>query len=354
MKKLPEIEVCAVGTWPGSGGKVKVTDKILQELADSYDPKLHQAPAVLGHPKTDAPALGWFAGFKKVGDKLIGVPRKLKDKLVKAIKAESYKYVSLSFYHPNTPGNPKPGSYYVKHVGWLGAMPPAVKGMKEYALAEGGAEPTEIYLAADEAELAWSIKTTRSIFSKLRDFLIDKYDKETADEIIPEWRLDSLIENAQRIENTPSKFSEDDMTDDIETIKAEAARLHAELEQMRNAAALSEAAAKIEAIADERNIPEAVKEAAITVLEAATGTAELSEGQTMAGLIEGLLKTIPVIELGEKAKKKTVKRKPLDIKLPAGYELSEAEAERLQKAQELAEAEGIDLGAALYKIESED
>jgi len=40
-----------------------------------------------------------------------------------------YKKISASFYSPNYPFNPAPGSYYLKHVGFLGAVPPAVKGL---------------------------------------------------------------------------------------------------------------------------------------------------------------------------------------------------------------------------------
>ncbi len=46
------------------------------------------------------------------------------------VKAGRFKSRSASFYHPDNPNNPKPGVYYLRHVGFLGAQPPAVKGLK--------------------------------------------------------------------------------------------------------------------------------------------------------------------------------------------------------------------------------
>jgi hypothetical protein len=37
--------------------------------------------------------------------------------------------VSASFFSPGQEGNPEPSAYYLKHVGFLGAMAPAVKGL---------------------------------------------------------------------------------------------------------------------------------------------------------------------------------------------------------------------------------
>jgi hypothetical protein len=47
---------------------------------------------------------------------------------------------SSSFYHPKDPANPVPGVWYLRHVAWLGAQPPAVKGLKDVAFSEGGFE----------------------------------------------------------------------------------------------------------------------------------------------------------------------------------------------------------------------
>ena len=340
---MKEIEVCKVGKWPGQGGEVEVTKTMLEELAASYDPDTHQAPAVLGHPKTDEPALGWFEKFKLVGDKLVAIPRKISKELKNAIDEEKYKYVSLSFYHPTTPGNPKPGKYYVKHVGFLGAVPPAVKGLT--ALAED--EPDAVYLSV-ENDLAWSIKSTRSIFSKIRDFVIEKFGKEVADEVIPEWRLDSLFEIAER------QFKTDEVNmsekDKLEQLQKERDKLAAALAEQQAAVALNEATARIEAAIDAGKITPAAKDAAIDVYKAAIAPAELSEGESLIDKINALIDALPAIDMSEKTREVTEPKAPVGVTLPAGYEIDAETAEHLRAAQELAEKEGISVEAAFYKL----
>ena len=53
--------------------------------------------------------------------------------------------VSASFYKPDYPKNPKPGVYYLRHVGFLGAHPPALPGLKpiEFAAADEGCVTVE-------------------------------------------------------------------------------------------------------------------------------------------------------------------------------------------------------------------
>ncbi|MGN6866723.1 2-oxoacid:acceptor oxidoreductase, partial [Neisseria sp. P0020.S003] len=45
------------------------------------------------------------------------------------VKDGRYKKVSASFYPPDSPSNPKPCSWYLRRVVFLGAQPPAVKGL---------------------------------------------------------------------------------------------------------------------------------------------------------------------------------------------------------------------------------
>ena len=58
------------------------------------------------------------------------------------VRAGRFKKVSASFYTPDSPHNPVPGVYYLRHVGFLGAQPPAVKGLAPVPVnfAEGDTE----------------------------------------------------------------------------------------------------------------------------------------------------------------------------------------------------------------------
>ena len=128
MKKLFEIFKSGTRT-DNNGRKVTITDADVAQAAAAYDPKLHEAPLVIGHPKTDAPAYGWVGSLQADGGVLSADFAQMDDDFVSLVQSGRYKKVSASFYPPDSPSNPKPGSWYLRHVGFLGAPPPAVKGL---------------------------------------------------------------------------------------------------------------------------------------------------------------------------------------------------------------------------------
>lgn len=133
-----------------SGQAVEFSEADLAAIAAAYDPAVHEAPLVAGHPKTDDPAMGWVSGLKCVGPRLEADFRQTDPAFAEAVKAGRYKHVSAAFYAPNSPNNPKPGGYYLRHVGILGAVPPAVKGLGSLNFAEDDT----VFLAFGEEEAA--------------------------------------------------------------------------------------------------------------------------------------------------------------------------------------------------------
>jgi len=128
------------------GRPLAFSEADLAAIAAAYDPTAHEAPVVIGHPKTDDPAMGWVSGLRQVGTLLQAEFRQLDPAFAEAVGAGRYRHVSAAFYAPDSPRNPKPGGYYLRHVGVLGAMPPAVKGLGPLAFAEDDT----VYLAFGE------------------------------------------------------------------------------------------------------------------------------------------------------------------------------------------------------------
>ncbi len=131
-----EMEIFAAGAQTDSAGRSRFwTDDDLEEIAGAYDPTSHEAPAVLGHPSHDDPALGWVESLVRKGDRLVArlTPTKALRELV---RNGLFKKRSAAFYHPRDPRNPKPGRWYLRHVGFLGAQPPAIKGLPDVAFYE--------------------------------------------------------------------------------------------------------------------------------------------------------------------------------------------------------------------------
>lgn len=127
------------------GTTLNFTQSDLTATVAAYNPTLHEAPLVIGHPQHDAPAAGWVKTLTATPEGLIAEPQQIDPTFAEQLAAGSYKKVSASFYHPTAPNNPVPGVYYLRHVGFLGAQPPAVKGLRAIELAE--AEPGVIHFS---------------------------------------------------------------------------------------------------------------------------------------------------------------------------------------------------------------
>ncbi|UYZ84291.1 peptidase [Entomomonas sp. E2T0] len=119
-----------------SGEEINVTPEILQEIATTYNPTLHEAPLVCGHPKDNSPAYGWAESLTVKDGLLYATPKQVNQDFAESVAQGAWKKRSASIYLPNTPGNPTPGKHYLRHIGFLGAQPPAIKGMPDINFSE--------------------------------------------------------------------------------------------------------------------------------------------------------------------------------------------------------------------------
>lgn len=140
------IEIFRAGVHVDSlGTRRSFSQADLQATADAYSPARHEAPLTLGHPLNDRPAYGWVSGLEAAADgRLLMRARQLDPAFAESVKAGRYKKRSASFYAPGDPVNPAPGTWYLRHVAWLGAQPPAVKGLADVEF--GAPEPAVTFL----------------------------------------------------------------------------------------------------------------------------------------------------------------------------------------------------------------
>lgn len=191
------------------------------DLAESYDPSVSEAPAVIGHPKLTAPAYGWAKRFQ-IKDGLVYVELdQVNPEFAEAFNSGAYKKRSLSIYLPESPGNPKPGHYYARHIGFLGAAAPAIKGLPDVSFADSDGEQGAIEFAMpfDEDFLL--------MFSNLREYLIEKDGIEKADQLLPKWQLEYLAEQVvqNRKENEMPQPNNIDFVEQQAAIEAKNAEL---------------------------------------------------------------------------------------------------------------------------------
>jgi len=194
---LQPIEIFRPGRHtPMKGAALAFSAADLVQACRVYDPALHRAPLVVGHPKTDDLAYGNVAAlsYSEAAQRVIAQPADVEPEFAEMVRDGRLLAVSASWYAPDSPSNPVPGSYYLRHVGFLGAQPPAIKGLKRPAVA----------FAEDEVGVLefgdWADEQVASLFGRLRDWLISSLGLEKADQVLPSYAIDSLKREAM----TPS------------------------------------------------------------------------------------------------------------------------------------------------------
>jgi len=113
------------------------SEKDLQQVVETYDPSIHEAPLVIGHAgdNDSLPAYGWIQGFSKQGGNLYANVA-FTDTAKDLVKDGHYRKVSISFYSPDSAINPHKGKWSARHLALLGASPPAVKGLEPFSFSE--------------------------------------------------------------------------------------------------------------------------------------------------------------------------------------------------------------------------
>jgi hypothetical protein len=138
------IEIFRAGDYRPQG-KINITRQDLERVVRNYDPDFHEAPVCVGHPKTDAPAFGWIERLALDGDTLLAKEKQVDPAFDEARKTGRYKKRSAAFY---LDADGKVGG--LRHVGWLGAQPPEVKGLKNLNFDDAGREFVELAFGEEE------------------------------------------------------------------------------------------------------------------------------------------------------------------------------------------------------------
>jgi hypothetical protein len=204
---LKPIQIFRTGTHTAMNGLTATFGEAdLAGCAAAYDPARHEAPIVVGHPAADAPAYGWVRSLKAEGGALYAEPHQVDPAFQEMVTAGRFKKVSAAFYLPDAPANPAPGKMYLRHVGFLGAQAPAVKGLKavEFAAGEEGVVTVE-FGEVRTWPLKDALRIGRSLFQGLRDHLIETMGKDKADQVLP---AESIADMTSLIENVPAPAPE--------------------------------------------------------------------------------------------------------------------------------------------------
>lgn len=205
------VEVFKAGTHTDSTGKQQTfTQADLDQMVVNHE--LGAAPAVLGHPKNDAPAYAWVGEYKRDGDTLFAKFKDINPAFENGVKTGAYRNRSVSVYPDKKCG------WRVRHVGWLGAVPPAIDGLA--ACSFSAADDDCFEFAAPGYSLVWGLESAAKLLRRLRDRMIEKDGLEAADTTLPQWEIDSMTEaattaRAQFNDDKPTLFNQPTGEDDM-------------------------------------------------------------------------------------------------------------------------------------------
>jgi hypothetical protein len=191
MKTNKPIQIFKPGKHTAmSGAALSFSETDLSATAAAYDPAKHEAPLVCGHPKHDDPAYGWVGALSFSDGALEANPTQVDAAFAEMVDKGSFKKISASFYAPDSPSNPVPGVYYLRHVGFLGAMPPSVKGLRNPSFAD--AEQGIVEFAE------WDDVDNAGLWRSMRDWILGKFGQADADTAVPGYTVKNLEQSAQK------------------------------------------------------------------------------------------------------------------------------------------------------------
>lgn len=309
-----------------------ITRADLEATISAYDPALHDAPAVIGHPEQTAPAYGWVRGLKMDGDVLSADFADVDPEFKEMVNKRRFPKVSASFYPPDDPRNPKPGVWYLRHVGFLGAAAPIVKGLAPANFSEDEAVVT---FTADFAE------DPAGDTNPSTDESDPKTDEQEAQ--VSKEELDAAKAEAEK-----EKARADAAEARIKEIEAAQAKAVVDADHQAHADFA-------EQLAKDGKLPPAHKALVTQVLDFISHpesiTADFAEGdksQPLSTALKGMLSALPAANFAEMATKDAVEQTAATI--PAEFAEADPEAISLhQRATAIAASENISYESAVRR-----
>ena len=166
--KVFEKAIIRAGVFNDNAGKPHTFTKgDLAALVENYNAaaadEANLAPAVIGHPETNAPAYGWVKQLKMVGDTVVALIAPTVKEFADAVRNKIYPKVSVSVFRAAATSNPTPGQLTLRHVGFLGGAAPAVPGLPLASFGDDNAAVPVFEFADGEMELGEEFAKARAM-----------------------------------------------------------------------------------------------------------------------------------------------------------------------------------------------
>ena len=189
------IQIFASGVHKGR----TYTDQQIQEIAETYDRKRHEAPFLINHDET-MPNQGLVKAVIALGGKLFAIPHKVVTEFAESVNSGRQPKISVRLYHPDDDANPVKGKWGLRHVSSI--QVPAVKGMEDPTFSESSEDSLKFCFSEPADTKFVSSKSLEfmdcddlvnaQLWAKMRDWMISKFSLEVADAVIPAESIDML------------------------------------------------------------------------------------------------------------------------------------------------------------------
>lgn len=252
-----------------SGNTREWTTKDADKIVSSYAAREADAPVVIGHPRDNSPAYGWILDLKRDGEKLLAKVKPTSKEFVGWLRKGLYRHVSMSV-RPNLT---------LRHVGFLGAAPPAVKGLKMPEFADEEFTEIEIEVPGTQAKEDTQVTVTEKEFTELQ-----KNNEE-------------LTKDKEKLEQAFKELKEktDKLESDFQSTEEEKAAARKELKKLRLNARKNQFSQFLNEEIAWGALSEDQKNTALRILQALSGEEFAEEGEEPeeVGLFKEFLKVIP-------------------------------------------------------------
>lgn len=260
----------------------------VKQIAESYSEAQYSAPWVLGHcPKTGDPAAGWIRNVEYEEKNGVGQLYAVSDFNglgEKCIETGEYENKSVSLYVPDSPFNPTPGKWALRHIAMLGAEPPALKNLGPIAVIDYSEEENE----ADYVNYACSCEQPKELNMDPNLEKIASLEAELME-------LKEALADLKKAAEAPMETTAPSEDNELMAVKEELAKVYAELNTSKEANMALTVSSSIapyysEGVITEDVLPEATLTNVVTKLT--LGLTNYSESENPLTVIESLLSVL--------------------------------------------------------------
>lgn len=295
-----------------TGKKHEIDISFLEQVVANFIPEEHEPPATIGHPQSNAPAYGWACALRIEGDRLQSQFCEVDPAFEQLVREGKFKKRSAAFYMDTrtAPGGRVPA---LRHVGFLGAQPPAVKGLREIHFNEGEAVTfADINFSEGESMDEEKVKTT--VQESIKEFFKNLFGgskDDGAQASFSESDVKRMVTEAVTAATTPLTEANKTLATQVETL-AQQVSTHSGVSTRSEIVAFCESLGKakfppafkamgvIEFMEKLATVPDDVKVSVISFEEKDGTKKEIKTESTLLSYFKEFLKGIgPIIQFGE-------------------------------------------------------